>query len=199
MQGIDSVVSWLVSLMISWTPNQLANMNDNITEKYKVIAEDAALVAYDPGERSMFPSQQKGRAMTAVVMLKTAMEESGYFDEAVMLGTKRGDHGRSWCMMQINIGKGKTREGWTGPELIADNQKCFRAGLHILQGSFGYCSHLSFHSRLSGYTTGRCIEGEQHSIRRMSSFARINFKRAPTDQEVFESPRLYDMLAYDYD
>jgi hypothetical protein len=57
--------------------------------------------------------------------------------------------------MQIQV-HGKTAEGWSGPELIRDRQKCLAAGLHLIRESFTWCKHMALRHRLSGYTSGSC-------------------------------------------
>ena len=59
--------------------------------------------------------------------------------------------------MQVRVGGGVTREGWTGHDLVTDRRLCFRAGLHILRSSFGVCHALPVDDRLSAYATGHCF------------------------------------------
>jgi hypothetical protein len=60
-------------------------------------------------------------------------------------------------MMQIRLGRGETTaEGWTWQELVADREKCFRAGLRIARRSFSACRSLPIEHRLSAYATGSC-------------------------------------------
>jgi len=68
--------------------------------------------------------------------------------------------------MQVNIGGGKTAESWSGPELVLDQEKCIRAGLHRMRESFAHCKAQTFIDRLSGYTNGRCLDGADAAHRR---------------------------------
>jgi hypothetical protein len=75
----------------------------------------------------------------------------------------RGDYGGSWCLMQLNLGRGRdgdsadrTAEGWSGKDLVADRAKCFRAGLRRLRQSWGCGAGAE---RLTVYASGRCITG----------------------------------------
>jgi hypothetical protein len=58
--------------------------------------------------------------------------------------------------MQLNIGAGKTPEGWTGADLTADRKTCFRAGLHVARESFRMCKGFPTNERLSAYASGQC-------------------------------------------
>jgi hypothetical protein len=59
--------------------------------------------------------------------------------------------------MQVSVGDGVTREGWTGADLIADRTRCFRAALHVLQRSFGLCHAYPLEDRLAAYAMGHCM------------------------------------------
>ena len=155
---MESLVSYLVAAMLAWVPlhaHAPLESSEQVAQRYAVIARDAATVALDDHEASLFDGPV-GRAETALLMLSVASYESS-FSAKVDDGTRRGDHGRSFCLMQIRIGQGETHEGWSGPQLIADRKRCFRAALHILQTSFAVCRRLRVDDRLSAYATGRCI------------------------------------------
>ena len=72
-----------------------------------------------------------------------------------------------WCMAQINIGRGKTAEGWTGPELVSDRDKCLRAALRAAHQSLGACRTLERKHWLSAYASGSCARGHAASAERM--------------------------------
>jgi hypothetical protein len=155
---MDGLVSYLVSAMLAWVPlyAQTAESKEEALARYESIANDAAAVAFDDQESPIFGGPS-GRAQTALLMLSIASYESSY-RKAVDDGEGRGDHGRSFCLMQIRVGDGITREGWTGTDLIAERTRCFRAALHILHGSFNACHRLPMEDRMSAYATGRCFE-----------------------------------------
>ena len=155
---MDSLVTYLVTAMLSWVPlhaHAPFESEADAQERYESIARDAAAVAMDGGEEPLFGGTN-GRSETAILMLSIASFESS-FKKKVDDGIGRGDHGRSYCLMQIHVGNGTTPEGWSGPELIDNRQRCFRAALHILRGSFGVCHGLPMEDRLSAYATGQCL------------------------------------------
>jgi hypothetical protein len=156
--AMDGLVSYLVSAMLSWVPlyAQTAESKEEALTRYESIAQDVAAVAYDDQESPLF-SGPNGRAQTALLMLSIASYESSY-RKTVDDGTGLGDHGHSFCLMQIRVGEGITREGWSGKDLIAERTRCFRAALHILHGSFNVCHKLPMEDRMSAYATGRCFE-----------------------------------------
>ena len=124
--------------------------------RFLAIAEAVVDVAYDPSERPIFRGAHS-RANTAVLILAVAFWETRFrLDADIGRGKKaRGDSGNSWCLMQLNIGRGKTQEGWSGPELVVDRRKCISAGLHLLQQTWG-CGPDALDS-LSTYASGQCV------------------------------------------
>jgi hypothetical protein len=165
---MDALVSYLVTAMLSWVPlhAQTAETKDEAMARYESIAQDAAAVAYDDQEAPLFWGPQ-GRTMTALLMLSVASFESSY-RKAVDDGTGLGDHGHSFCLMQIRVGSGVTREGWTGQDLVTERGRCFRSALHILRGSFSVCHKLPEEDRMSAYATGHCFENAAVSRTRIS-------------------------------
>jgi hypothetical protein len=159
---MPDVASYLVAAMTAWVPlHAHAEPKEDTLARYDAIAHDAVTVAYDESEAPLFGGPS-GRAQTALLMLAVASLESS-FRKPVDDGTKLGDHGRSYCLMQIRVGDGVTRDGWSGADLVSDRTKCFRAGLHILRGSFAACRNLELKDRMSAYATGRCTPGEEKS------------------------------------
>ena len=112
-------------------------------------------MALDENEASLFDGEG-GRSETALLLLSVASYESA-FNARVDDGTRRGDHGLSYCLMQIRVGEGATREGWSGKQLVEDRKRCFRAALHILHASFTACRRLPIDDRLSAYASGHCF------------------------------------------
>jgi len=179
---MDSLVTYLVAAMLSWVPLR-AHTDESAADaqaRYESIARDVAAVVLDSGEEPLFGGPG-GRAQTALLMLSVASYESSYRKE-VDDGRGRGDRGRSYCLMQIHVGNGTTPEGWSGAELVEDRQRCFRAALHFLRGSFGICHRLPIDDRLSAYATGRCVEN--------ASISRSRVGRARTWWEGHAPPRL---------
>jgi hypothetical protein len=155
---MESLVSYLMAAMLAWVPlhaHAPLESQQHVMQRYGSIARDAATVALDEREASLFDGES-GRSETALLLLSVASYESA-FNARVDDGTRRGDHGRSYCLMQIRVGEGATSEGWSGKQLIEDRKRCFRAALHILHASFTACRRLPIDDRLSAYASGRCF------------------------------------------
>jgi hypothetical protein len=184
---MDGVVSYLVSAMLAWVPlhAQTAESKEEALARYESIAHDAATVAYDDQETALFWGPD-GRAQTALLMLSIASYESSY-RKTVDDGNGRGDHGHSFCLMQIRVGEGVTREGWSGDDLIADRTRCFRAALHILHGSFHACRKLPVEDRMSAYATGRCFENATVSRSRVGRARRWWWSHAAPPRQLGDS------------
>ncbi|WP_394839914.1 hypothetical protein LVJ94_23785 [Pendulispora rubella] len=151
---IDALAAWLVTAMTAWNPPAEHREGEQAaTERYASIAHDVAEVVLDSNEQPLFDGPQ-GRAQTALLLAAVASYESGFRRE-VDLGTIRGDNGRSWCILQVQV-FGRTAEQWTGKELVEDRTRCLRAGLHKMHDSFEACKKLPQVQRLSGYTRGHC-------------------------------------------
>ncbi len=190
-----SLESWVTARMSVWSPpgrttyKEAVETEDEGKARYAEIARDAIHVVYDPSEPPVFPGEY-GRAKTLATLLAVALAESG-FRKDVDLGIgsyAKGDGGRSWCLMQIQLGKavdGKTpmnialkgdgieyvhdkSRGWGGEDLVADRRACLRTGLHVIRVSFNSCSGLPFDERLSTYTSGNCTDGRAASRTRMA-------------------------------
>ncbi len=156
---METLVTYLVAAMVAWIPLYAQHAEESPEQahaRYESIARDVAAVALDENETPLFGSGAASRAETALLMLSVASFESSY-RKSVDDGIGRGDGGRSYCLMQVSVGDGFTREGWSGRELIADRTRCFRAALHVLQRSFGMCHSYPLEDRLSAYATGRCM------------------------------------------
>jgi hypothetical protein len=152
---MESLVSYLVAAMIAWVPLHahapLESPEDTLA-RYESIARDLATVALDDDEEPLFAGDD-GRVQTALLMASVASYESSY--------------GKTVCLMQIRVGGGVTREGWSGSDLVRDRTLCFRAGLHILHSSFGACHRLPVEDRMSAYATGHCFENARVSRSRI--------------------------------
>lgn len=179
----EALILWLTLAQTSWVPIPVQYEKEPESSYVKRTGETriqiearrtrwataVANVAMDDAEAPLFGGP-RGREMTALFLDSIASFEGGY-GRRVDLGLLRGDkteehpEGRSWCQMQINIGGGKTPEGWTGKDLIADPEKCVRAGLHQLRQSSKDCRAAPYlfewtkegPDLFSEYTTGRCV------------------------------------------
>jgi hypothetical protein len=170
---IELVTTWLVGAMVAWVP--IPPQHDLDRARYESIAHDIATVALDASEEPVFAGDL-GRERTALLMAAIASLESGYRAD-VDDGRTTGDHGQSFCIMQVRV-LGKTDEGWTGKDIIADRTKCLRAGLHRMRTSFTWCKEHAVDDRLAGYTVGTCRDNEHLSRDRVQR-AKAYFLRSP--------------------
>jgi len=190
--------AWIYALMVWLLPPakavEIVRIKDAIeTEaerdaRYRSIASDLATVVYDPTETPVF-SGPKGRAQTATLLLGLTYLESGWRKD-VDTGKgphARGDRGRSWCLGQINIGRRRTQEGWSGPELVRDRPKCLRAVLHAVRQSYNACRRNHAKNRLAAYTSGDCTAGQPTSAARVSLGQRL-FARLPAPPDAAAGP-----------
>lgn len=122
--------------------------------RYMGIAADLVDVVFDPDEKPLF-SGPFGRWRTLTAIVGIAKHESHFRkDVQFQLGSYgKGDKGNSVCFMQMMVGSGKTKEGWTKSDLL-DNKKCFRAGLHLMHESVKACWNVAEEYRYSVYTDG---------------------------------------------
>lgn len=161
---MSPLVAWALSLVL-WKASPLPAKGYEETPavrqaRIEAIAADVVAVAFDPAESPLFGGRL-GRARTAAALLAVAYHESG-FARDVDLGpcspSPRGrcDGGASACILQIRVGAGTTREGWTRAELFTDRQKCFRAGLHLMRRSAGACARDGADHLFDAYAGGSC-------------------------------------------
>lgn len=188
MTAVQIVNIWLASLVLMMYPPNKMHPNDlDKQEEYKThvneVVKDIQEIIYDPNHKSWFGGRW-GRAQEAALTTIIAAEESGGFNPDVESGKVRGDSGASWCLMAMNIGRGRTSEGWTGPELIADRKKCITAGVNAMQRSMNSCRKFGMLSGLSPYNTGRCIRNERISVSRISRATYFVNKKVPIDDDV---------------
>lgn len=161
---VESLAAWLLAAMVTWYPptQQYKEPEAAANERYASIAKDMATVALDPNEPTVFDGPV-GRAQTALLLAAIASFESQYRRD-VDLGEVKGDHGRSWCILQVQV-FGKTAENWTGEELVTDRKRCIRVALHRMRESFATCKGLKLPYRLAGYTAGMCFEDPKAASR----------------------------------
>lgn len=193
-----SLINWSTDRMRIWSSPGKSGYADaqeseiEAIERYQEIAEAASEVAYDPSEAPLY-SGSIGRAQTLALLLSIASFESGGFSKNVDLGIgayANGDHGNSWCMMQVRLSTinpltNKTYQrvalkddvieyttdptvGFGGEDLIADRVACFRVGLHAVRMSFKACAQNIPLYRLAVYTSGKCDTGHTASSLRIT-------------------------------
>lgn len=207
----SSIVTWALAFMVTHSPiaKHTDETADEVQARYESIAKDLTSVVFDPQEAPVY-SGPKGRIQTVALMESIALFESGFrkdVDQGV--GPKsRGDHGRSVCLMQIQVGEGKTPDynivkgrialpsdpanevisGYTSQELLADRSKCFRTALHFIRQSFTACSSLPVANRLAVYASGSCDRGYDQSQQRILTGQKWFYGHVPsfTDDNAFQ-------------
>ena len=155
-------IAYLLAAMLSWRPSHEASPFHAAREtqaETRARYLEIAIASYRAAMEHPIRLGTKDDALaTALEMLGVAFEENG-FRKDVQDG--RVVAGGSWCLWSLNIGKGRTQEGWSGPELVADIDKCAAAGLRAMRQSWG-CGALE--DRLTPFASGQCVtarnEGE---------------------------------------
>lgn len=178
MVNLNVLGNWLFAAMVSMTPKTAigSEQPEIRNERLQSIAQDIVSVVYDEKELPLF-SGVNGKEKSAIFIATWAAYESGWFHKGVDGGSRRGDSGRSWCIMQLNIGKGKTVEGWTGPELVDDRKKCIRAGYHIMKSSMKMCRG-SERDGITAYMSGNCKVGLEHTRKRYDYAMKVHKSNA---------------------
>lgn len=171
-------------------PTEQRETTEEGRARYEAIARDLTAVVFEEETKPLFPGK-RGRERTVAVVLAVAQLESG-FRKDVDLGAGRlgrGDHGRSWCLMQVQAGTTGTvpsgsaiTRGYTGADLVADRKKCFRAGIEMLRQSLSACKDQPLKDRLAVYASGSCDKGLAESRVRMALAGRIT-KLLPFPEE----------------
>ncbi len=190
---------WVVSFMTKHAPPgrktyyaDAQETKEDALARYASIAKDLIEVVYDPDNKPLFGGSN-GRARTVSVMLAVALYESG-FGKHVDFGIGkfgRGDAGKSWCLLQINIGSGRVWPGgwnlkesrpWkpgddlkdrvqgaSGPEMVQDRRLCFKEALRSMRMSFSACAGRPVKERLNAYASGSCAKGSKESRLRLTA------------------------------
>lgn len=175
------VVAWLVAAMTKWAPPEAVTYKGGRFEsgedraaRYEATAGSVSNVVYGLGYAPITRGAA-ARAQDAGLALSIAGYEAGQYALDVDDGTRTGDGGRSFCLMQVNFSwRSRTPQGWTGPDLVGakNRERCFEAGLDLVRESHEECGKLAAPDWLSGYTTGACQPREPHAAKRMGRFAK---------------------------
>ena len=149
--------SYILAAILFWSPLHLSmqkheSPSDRL-DRYQNIVDDIVDVVMDPNEKPLF-NDKYGRERTALMIASIAYHESG-FDKDVDQGTKRGDNGRSVCIMQVMTNMHNTRYNYSPEFLLSDRKNCIRAGLAIARSS--NCPG-TIHERFRNYTSGNCAK-----------------------------------------
>jgi hypothetical protein len=179
-----SLDAWILSVLHIIAPVKERTVyirNESATEmtaRYELLAKQMAKAIQTRDK--LFDNDADG-VKTAALVLSIAKYESD-FDARVARGKLRGDNGRSWCYMQMNIGNnplsyGPTEiRGWKGADLVQDPTKCFIAGIETLRISMSACKYFKGAGQISAYTSGTCQNGEKGAIYRWG-YAQLLLKR----------------------
>lgn len=182
------VATWLLKATMTWVPFLATSGYETKSAcetRREQIAQDFHDVAFDTIEKPLFKAatEHEARAMTATFLASIASYESGFhylvdIGRCDLLAKLNGvtedkvcDNGKSHCIMQINIGSGKTSEGWSKADLIGDRKKCIRSALHILQYSKETCMAAGIKTVpdvFSIYAAGKCYNGSTHMLHRFN-------------------------------
>lgn len=215
----EAAIEWAMGFMIRHAPPgrkthyiDAQETKEEALKRYRSIAEDLVEVVYDPNTAPVFPGLS-GRSRTLSVILGIALHESGFGKHVDKnIGPyARGDQGNSWCLMQMNVGKGrawKNAGGWnikedrpwkfgdkaedivqgaSGPEMVQDRRKCFTEALRLIKVSFRACKRNTFYHRLNVYASGSCKYGSKGSAKRMRAATKF-WDSSEEQREGFEDP-----------
>lgn len=167
MTHLAPLAAWIYAAMVVLSPLDRANLPtvpearetpEERGARYEEIAATLAMVV--ESERPLF-SGRDGTRSTAATALAVLFFESGFRrDVDLGLGKQARGGGLDACGMQLRLGRGQlTAEGWSAEEIMADREKCYRAGIHFIRRSYVACAALAPEHRLAVYASGTCAEG----------------------------------------
>lgn len=217
---MESLISWIVAFMVAVAPPgrptfvpEAQETKEAALARYQSIATDIVDVVYDPKTKPLFKGSE-GRARTVSVILALMLHESAFMKNVDEGKGKfsRGDAGKSWCLLQLNVGKGRSWSwnakhdrlprrgddpadiipGFTGPEMVADRKKCIIAGLRGLRVSFSSCPGLPLDQKLRTYGSGSCKKGGKASSVRMHTSFRLWYRTK--DQRTWKDSDIVGIL-----
>lgn len=159
--------SWVLAAILTMNlpdgPGGDAESDASRLWRMREIASDIYAVGHDDRERAL--------------LLAVAVRETGLAYDADKGPCYRGpgserrcDSGRSACIMQIRLGRGKTEQGWSQADLFADRRKCLEAGRRLLERSSNACGR---GRELNAYATGSCSKGADITADRMRLMWRL--------------------------
>lgn len=197
----EQAVAWILSFITRVAPpgretyyKEAQETKEEALVRYNSIANDIVTVVYAANTKPLFRGGE-GRARTISVILGIMLHESGFMRNVDYgLGKLgRGDKGNSWCLMQMNVGRGRAWNdagGWninldrpwrygddpndivkgsTGREMVQDRKKCIVEGLRLIKISFRSCHSLPLSQRLNIYASGNCKGGSKGSALRLQT------------------------------
>ena len=118
---------------------------------------------------------------TASFLVAVAFRESSLRADAV--GDFRKGKPTSFCAFQVHTWDGKTQEGWTGPELAEDPDKCVTVAMRMLRQSMRSCPEHPLAFYAEGPKGCTSVRGQRISRDRMAIAQRlvrdVPFERNP--------------------
>jgi hypothetical protein len=176
--SVEALGAWLLSVMLSAVPPGSSRFPKEAVEspeagraRYEAIARTVARVAFDEAEKPLYEGP-RARERTAALLLALAYHESSFRrDVDFGIGPQAHGGGPYHCLLQIRVDE-RTPDGWTGRDLVADREKCFRAGLHLLQRSRKHCKKQGPDAWLRLYASGHCTRGRVAVEKRLDTLAR---------------------------
>jgi len=155
-----TLTAWTLSTILALAPaTSKGETADQYRERLAGIAEDITAVVEQSAPLPGLTGEQ-----TLALVLATAHQESAGFSYGIDRGTVLGDHGQSFCLMQIRARRGRVpthdpvARTWTGADLIADRRKCVAAGVAMLRDAMTMCAAKGMKgpALISPYLVGRC-------------------------------------------
>lgn len=225
-EELDRALAWAYSFIVDVAPPgrkiYYPEGQETVAEaeaRYRSIARDVISVIYDPNTKPLFTGPY-GRARTVAVVLSVMFHESSFMRHVDYgLGKyARGDHGKSWCLMQVKIEDERTMrwnsvedrpvawndpkdqifEGHTGEEMVEDRQVCIREGIKILQISFGGTKGMPIDDRLRIYASGSRDKGalaSKNRMRKAMQWYAKSFQKGMKDEFIMEALRQRPLLS----
>lgn len=195
--SMSLLAKWILGvLLVISPPEKMAkNVPGETADEIQARFEHTATVMADviDGRGALFKGAD-GKFKTAAILVGIMKFESE-LSRDVAVGTRRGDHGKSWCYMQImvngkhNIWGDDEMKTWTGQDLVEDWNKCFSVGYEIVKYSLRSCGSYKNGDILSGYTTGTCKNNEKKAQHRWN-YAQWLLRTNPIPAE--PEPVLFD-------
>lgn len=183
---MEPLIAWTFVTLMTLSPYAKQGAKYETEAEYEERVASIARDMVEVVERSE-PLPGLTKAETLALVITTAEAESGgfRFDVDKGLPSGLGDHGQSFCIMQIRARSGTVRthdpvaKRWTGADLIADRQKCLAAGVAMLRDSMLWCKAKGAKegALISAYTVGKCRANEPVAARRWALAKSARFAR----------------------
>ncbi len=163
----ELVLSVIFSLVTPPADSKYESFYDAL-DRYEEIATDISEAAeVGPWLFSGSAAAEK----TALMLTAISFMESR-FHHGVDTGRINGDYGSSVCVFQLNVGNGKTVEGWDRHELIDDRKRCVRSALNLAARCGGLCRGRPG-GWLRAYGSGSCERGGKAASKRWALYHRL--------------------------